>query len=71
MNHRDRIALDNHITGHHGEDQFKGDITEYLAERLAEIAALPTFPPDDVRNVISLVRARQIASDALAKWDNG
>lgn len=71
MNRRDAEALDRHITGNYGEDQLKGDITEYLIERLAEISNLPTHPCDDFRNLIALLKAKMLADEAITKWENG
>ncbi|MHB0978432.1 MAG: hypothetical protein ACYC1K_03485 [Minisyncoccota bacterium] len=70
MDKRLADALDRHITGNYGEDQLKGDITEYLINSLAEIAALPQHPCDDARNLAALEKAKQIAADAISNWEN-
>lgn len=69
MSQRERNDLDRHITGNYGEDQFNGDITEYLINCLVEISNLPAHECDDARNVAALLRAKMIASDALAKCE--
>ena len=62
-------SLDRHITGNYGEDQFEGDITEYLLDVLSEIAALPTHPCDDARNLSGLEVAKRKAATALENAD--
>lgn len=78
MNQREKQALDRHITGNYGEDQFVGELTDEQVEKLIEvhpdivetlykISALPTHPCDDARNVAALEVAKREASALLAK----
>ena len=67
MSQREKQELDRHTTGNYGEDQFNGDITDYLLDVLTEISELPTHPCDDARNLSCLEVAKRKASEAIKK----
>lgn len=64
----DKRALDRHITGNYGEDQFKREEEgDYLVRTLRKISAIPVCAVD-ARNTAGLEVARSLAREAIARY---